>query len=107
MSSNKTSPDSLIDISLIKWKFYPDWNTFGIPDFNKPLPNWPFQFQNNFLKSIIYPLSLNGFIAFLISISYFLIVRYINKIILNNQINQFKLENPNLKLPKNLNNLKP
>lgn len=104
--SNTTQNYSIID-SLIKWKFYPDWNTFGIPNFNKPLPEWPFEYQNYFLKSIFYPISLNGFVTVLISVIYFLSVKYFNKIILNRQIKLFKLENKNTKLPLNLKKLKP
>lgn len=95
--------------SLIQWSFFPDLNTFGIPDFSKPLPEWPFDFQNSFLQNYIYPLSLNGFIPILISSIYFLSVHHFNKIVLNRQINKFKSENSNNgeKLPKNLKLLKP
>lgn len=100
-----TNTTSLTD-SLIKWNFFPDMNTFGIPNFNKPIPDWPFNFKNSFLQNVFYPVSLNGFTAISIAITYFLLVHYFNKIVLNRQIEIFKIENSNEKLPKNLKKLK-
>lgn len=99
------------NFNLIKLNLLPDFNTFGLPDFNKPLPQWPFNFNNHLLKDIIYPISLNGYIALSISITYFISVKIINQIVLNRQLKYFKENNSSngekLKLPSNLNKLKP
>lgn len=102
MSSNS----SLID-SVIQWAYHPDFNTFTIPNFDKPIPQWPFPTDSHFLKDVFYPLSLNGLTPIIIAITYFLSVHQFNKIVLNRQITQFKKQNPNTKLPKNLKSLKP
>lgn len=91
---------------LVKWKFSPDSNTFGFPDFNAPLPPWPYALNNSFLKDVFYPISLNGYVAVMCAATYFLSVKYFNKVVLNRQIEQFKKTNPEEKLPKNLKQLK-
>jgi hypothetical protein len=105
MSSLSSSSNSLID-TLIKWNFLPDSNTFGLPDSKTPIPTWPFNFQNDFLKNFIYPLSLNGYVPISIAIIYFTTVHICNENVLKRQINYFKKTNPNEKLPKNLKKLK-
>lgn len=92
--------------SLIKWSYLPQLGAFGKPDSNTPNPDWPFSFQNSFLKDTIYPLTLNGYFPALIAITYFTTVHLCNKIVLERQINQFKASNPKEKLPKNLKHLK-
>lgn len=107
MSGTNSTESSLID-ALIKWKFFPDINTFGIPDFSKPIPAWPFSFSSRFLQTVVYPISLNGFVAVLIATTYFLCVHHFNKVLLNRQIELFKASNPKgTALPKNLKKLKP
>lgn len=99
------------NLNLIKWKFFPDLNTFSIPSSKTPIPKWPFNFHIDFLENYIYPLSLNGYVPITIAIIYFSSVHLMNKIILNKQISQFNLNNEKNgkieKLPKNLKTLKP
>ncbi|ODQ48380.1 hypothetical protein PICMEDRAFT_13961 [Pichia membranifaciens NRRL Y-2026] len=105
MSGINTTESSLLD-ALIQWKFFPDVNTFGIPDFSKPVPAWPFDFSNALLRTVVYPVSLNGYIALIFATTYFLSVHHFNKVVQNRQIEQFQKTNPGEKLPKNLKQLK-
>lgn len=91
---------------LVSFKWFPDLNTFNVPDFNKPIPAWPFSFQNEFLKETIYPLSLNGYTPIIIATVYFCSVHLINGKIQQRQIDHFKKTNPKEPLPKNLKKLK-
>lgn len=91
---------------VIHWTLLPDFNTFAIPNFSAPIPEWPFSFDTPLLKDIIYPLSLKAYVPLSIGLVYFLSVHYFNGVVERRQIEDFKAKNPKEKLPKNLKKLK-
>lgn len=96
---------SLVD-KLVQVRYFPDSNTFGLPDSQRPLPEWPFDCESPFWKTQFYSWSLNGLTPITIAFVYFTCVHLLNKVVLNRQISAFKAKNPSEKLPKNLKSLK-
>lgn len=118
LSANSLNPTYLGDMtsnidtnniinSLINWRFFPDPNTFGIPDLSAPIPEWPFSFKNKYLEKVVYPLTLQWYFPVAIAVIYFFSVHSLNKVALTRQITHFKERHPNEKLPSNLKKLKP
>lgn len=91
--------------SLIQWEFFPDWETFGIPDFSTPIPEWPFDVNLGWITEYFYPLSLHGGFPIAIAIVYFCSVHYLNTVVQKRQIKQFKATHPKEEIPKNLKKL--
>lgn len=93
---------------LIKLVFSIDSNTFSFPNINNKIPDFPYNLDNEYLKDIVYPLTLNGYFPLTIALVYFTSVHLINNYIQKCQIIKFNESNKGKSpLPSNLKKLPP